>query len=168
MDKTQEFLTCYARVSKAIQSGKPLPAPEDAKDLLFLWIPGLLGREKRCYITHNDEALRALGLASEILWSIDTIGTVAKNAQILRDLLPNYPKRIVVIGHSKGAVDAASALTLYPELRKRVAKFVALQAPYLGSPMADFYCSTRLMRRVLKTLAEHFGGDPRAVEDLTT
>lgn len=133
-----------------------------------MWVPGLLGSPRQDYLKPNVESLKAMGLDSEIIWSIDTVGTSAKNAAILAEILAGQPKPVVLIGHSKGAVDAADALTLYPEIRRKVRKFVAIQAPYLGSPMADFYFSTGPTRWWLERMARRAGGDPAAIEEITT
>ena len=42
------------------------------------------------------------------------------------------------MGHSKGGVDAAAALSMYwPELRDKVAGLALAQSPYGGSPIAS-------------------------------
>ena len=52
-------------------------------------------------------------------------------------------RRIVLVGHSKGACDAAAALALYPSaLAPRVAGVVASQCPYGGSPIASDLLAT--------------------------
>lgn len=170
-DKTEEFLGRYALASVSVSGGRsagPLEPPPEARDFTYLWVPGLLGNPGQEYLTPNVNALKALGLDSAIVWSIDTVGTSAKNAAILAGLLADRPKPVVLIGHSKGAVDAADALTLYPQARRKVRKFVAIQAPYLGSPMADFYFSTGPTRWWLRNMAQRAGGDPAAIEELTT
>ena len=47
-------------------------------------------------------------------------------------------KRVLILGHSKGGVDAAAALSMYwPELRDKVAGLALAQSPYGGSPIAS-------------------------------
>lgn len=44
----------------------------------------------------------------------------------------------MILGHSKGGVDSAAALSLYwPELRDKVAGLVLAQSPYGGTPVAS-------------------------------
>ena len=38
-------------------------------------------------------------------------------------------KQVVLLGHSKGGVDAAAALSLYPELKGHVRALITMQAP---------------------------------------
>jgi alpha-beta hydrolase superfamily lysophospholipase len=45
---------------------------------------------------------------------------------------------VLLLGHSKGGVDAAAALSLYwPQLKDKVAGLVLAQSPYGGSPVAS-------------------------------
>ncbi len=44
---------------------------------------------------------------------------------------------LVLVGHSKGAVDVLETLASYPELQPRIAALVAVAAPIAGSPLAD-------------------------------
>lgn len=47
-------------------------------------------------------------------------------------------KRVVLLGHSKGGVDAAAALSMFwPELKDKVVGLVLAQSPYGGSPVAS-------------------------------
>ncbi len=45
-------------------------------------------------------------------------------------------KKVVLIGHSKGGLDCAAALSLHPDLKNLVAGLVTLQSPFGGSPIA--------------------------------
>lgn len=67
---------------------------------------------------------------------------VETNAQQLKDYIEELfwgtGKRVVLLGHSKGGVDAAAALSIYwDELRDKVLGLVAVQSPYGGSPIAS-------------------------------
>lgn len=47
-------------------------------------------------------------------------------------------KRVLLLGHSKGGVDAAAALSLHwSDLKDKVAGLVLAQSPYGGSPIAS-------------------------------
>jgi len=44
----------------------------------------------------------------------------------------------LILGHSKGGIDSAAALSLYwPELKDKVAGLAVAQSPYGGSPVAS-------------------------------
>lgn len=64
-----------------------------------------------------------------------------KNAtEIKEHILELYwgsQKKIVLLGHSKGGVDAAAACSMYwDELKDKVVGLALLQSPYGGSPVA--------------------------------
>lgn len=47
-------------------------------------------------------------------------------------------KRVMLLGHSKGGVDAAAALSIYcNELKGKVAGLALVQSPYGGTPLAS-------------------------------
>jgi len=74
----------------------------------------------------------------------------------------------VLIGHSKGGVDAAAALQLYPELHGRVRANLMMQAPYGGTPLAEDIASCPELRpHVDGFIKRCFSGDPSALADLS-
>lgn len=67
---------------------------------------------------------------------------VEKNARELKDhiveLYWGTGKRVVLLGHSKGGVDAAAACSMFwPDLKDKVVGIVLVQSPYGGSPIAS-------------------------------
>jgi pimeloyl-ACP methyl ester carboxylesterase len=52
--------------------------------------------------------------------------------------LPSEPdERILLIGHSKGAVDILHFLVNYPQDARRISAVVSVSGPIMGSPLAD-------------------------------
>ena len=67
---------------------------------------------------------------------------VEKNAREIKDLVEELYKstgrKVVLLGHSKGGVDAAAACSLFwPELKDKVVGIILVQSPYGGSPVAS-------------------------------
>lgn len=67
--------------------------------------------------------------------------SVEKNAREIKEYIEEFywgsKKRVLLLGHSKGGIDAAAALSLYwPDLKDKVAGLVLAQSPYGGSPIA--------------------------------
>lgn len=67
---------------------------------------------------------------------------VEKNAREIKEhILELYwgaQKKILILGHSKGGVDAAAACSMYwDELKDKVVGLALLQSPYGGSPLAS-------------------------------
>lgn len=68
--------------------------------------------------------------------------SVEKNAREIKSYIEEIywgsKKRVLLLGHSKGGVDAAAALSLYwSDLKDKVAGLALAQSPYGGSPVAS-------------------------------
>ena len=68
--------------------------------------------------------------------------SVEKNARELKEYIEEIywgsQKRVMLLGHSKGGVDAAAALSLHwSDLKDKVAGLALAQSPYGGSPIAS-------------------------------
>lgn len=109
----------------------------------YLLVPGLYGRYYPCYMWGVRDHFQSRGAVVKISSAVDGEGTVLDNAAALRREILAYHretggKRVVLVGHSKGAADAAAALALYEsELSGIVRGLVASQCPYGGSPIAS-------------------------------
>lgn len=58
--------------------------------------------------------------------------------QYIEELYWGSRKRVMLLGHSKGGVDAAAALSMFwSDLRDKVAGLALVQSPYGGSPIAS-------------------------------
>lgn len=65
-----------------------------------------------------------------------------KNAREIKDhveeLYKSTGRKVVLLGHSKGGVDAAAACSMFwPELKDKVVGIILVQSPYGGSPIAS-------------------------------
>lgn len=58
--------------------------------------------------------------------------------QYIEELYWGSGKRVMLLGHSKGGVDAAAALSIYSsDLKNKVAGLALVQSPYAGTPIAS-------------------------------
>jgi pimeloyl-ACP methyl ester carboxylesterase len=113
------------------------------------------------YFDAQGIAYRNLSAVSE---AFDTSASVKHNAAALLEVLRSTKKRIIIVSHSKGSLDTLDALLQAPQLvGTRVVGWVAIQAPFHGSPVAD---ST--FAPVNGLLLEALGGNGQSVEDLKT
>lgn len=119
------------------------------------------------YMGRQAAWLRGLGVPVQVV-TLPTGAPVGVNAgRIAAALLEDGPPALVV-GHSKGGVEALDAL-LRPGVAHRCRAFLALQSPFHGSPVADAVMGARPLR-----LAAHHAlratrlGTGRGVKDLTT
>jgi triacylglycerol lipase len=164
-EATPRFRELYARVRR----GEPV-LPTEAGRHLYLLVRGMLGDELFGYLEDNQARLERRGLETDAV-SVDTEAPLEANLTQVRKALENaafFGRSVVLVGHSKGAVESLSALALYPHLRSHVRAVVALQAPYGGSPIAHDLMAAPEMRRVVDiALPLFFYGVPQCVEDLS-
>jgi hypothetical protein len=96
--------------------------------------------------------------------SFDTSESVEHNAAAILRYLRSADKQIVIVSHSKGGVDTLAALLDAPELwGSTVVGWVALQAPFYGSPVADPAPSA-----INALLLSAVGGNGQSIDDLKT
>jgi hypothetical protein len=119
------------------------------------------------YLTHQVRQLKDDGFNAEIA-AIDTGATVTRNGERIAGILARDHCPTWIVTHSKGGLDTLEALIAYPEVRRFVDGWIAFQAPFQGSPVADVACLAPRARRVGGPALRLAGADPRAVYDLTT
>ena len=113
------------------------------------------------YFDAQGVAYQNLSAASK---AFDTSESVEHNAAAILGFLRSTDKKIVIVSHSKGGLDTLDALLGAPELwGKTVLGWVALQAPFHGSPLADSAPSA-----VSDLLLGAVEGNGQSVEDLKT
>ena len=96
--------------------------------------------------------------------TFDTSESVAHNAAAVLRFLRRTNKQIIIVSHSKGGLDTLEALIGAPELwGDTVIGWVALQAPFHGSPVADPTFSA-----ANDFLLEALGGHGESAGDLKT
>ncbi|WOL05636.1 hypothetical protein Cni_G14365 [Canna indica] len=146
--------------------------------VVYLLIPGLFSNHGPLYFVNTKTYFSKMGLACHIA-KIHSEASVDKNAreikQYIEEIFWGSGKRVLLLGHSKGGVDAAAALSLYwSDLKDKVAGLVLAQSPYGGSPIASDilregqlgdYVSLRKMMEIL--ICKVIKGDMQALEDLT-
>jgi len=101
---------------------------------------------------------------SDVSESFDTSESVEHNAAAILEFLRSTDKQIIIVSHSKGGLDTLDALLGAPELwGVTVVGWVALQAPFYGSPVADQAPSA-----INALLLSAVGGNGQSVDDLKT
>jgi hypothetical protein len=111
--------------------------------------------------------LLGLGLPVEVV-PVPTAAPVAANALRLRAALAADPQPAVLVAHSKGGLEALAAL-LDPEAATRCRAFIALQSPFLGSPVADALVGVPRLHRAAGRILQRLGlGGEEGLRDLTS
>ncbi|VVB03403.1 unnamed protein product [Arabis nemorensis] len=146
--------------------------------MVYLLVPGLFSNHGPLYFVDTKKKFLKMGLACHIA-KIQSESTVEDNAkgikEYIEELYTGYNKKILILGHSKGGIDAAAALSLYwPDLKDKVAGLVFAQSPYGGSPIATdilregvlgkYVSMGKLTEIVIKKVLK---GDIEALKDLT-
>lgn len=146
--------------------------------VVYLLVPGLFSNHGPLYFVKTKAYFSKMGLACHIA-KIHSESSVSKNAREIKEYIEEIywgsRKRVLLLGHSKGGVDSAAALSLYwPQLKDKVAGLVLAQSPYGGSPVAsDILREGQLgdyvrLRKIMEVLVSKvLKGDVQALEDLT-
>lgn len=109
--------------------------------------------------------LRRIGVAVAVV-PLPTVAPVGVNAGRIVAAILAEPSPVILVSHSKGGLEVLAAL-LRPGVAARCRGFIALQAPFRGSPVADWVCGIRPFR-----LAAHHAalllrlGTGRGLKDL--
>jgi hypothetical protein len=124
----------------------PFPKVSDEDAPAFLFVRGLFGEHYPCYQWDAVEHFRARGATARLSSSARGDATTKANADALcaeilafaddlgADTVGNQ-RRVVLVGHSKGGVDACAALALHEHrLKDIVLGVITVQSPYGGSP----------------------------------
>lgn len=113
----------------------------DATRFHLLFVPGFLASCFPEIHSFGDVivAARSAGYAVDFL-DVEGRSGVAANADALARriaALPADDRRFIVVGHSKGAVDALQMLVDHPRIAQRTAALIAVAGALQGSPLAD-------------------------------
>ncbi|MCO5612088.1 hypothetical protein L7F22_066350 [Adiantum nelumboides] len=168
-ERTERFVQLLGLVSNGIHK---LP-----NSFVYLLIPGLFSNHSPLYFVDTKKHFSKLGLTCHIAKlhseaSVETNAVVIKN--YIEELYWGCGKQVLILGHSKGGVDAAAAISKYwTDLKEKVAGLVVIQSPYGGSPIAsdilrEGQIADTETRRIMELLiCKIIRGDIRSLEDLT-
>lgn len=168
-DGTSRFL----EILEAIRNGEHrLP-----NSFIYLLIPGLFSNHGPLYFVGTKRFFSKMGLTCHIA-KIHSEASVEHNAyelkQYIEELYWGSGKRVILLGHSKGGVDAAAALSMFwDSLKGKVAGLALVQSPYGGTPVASDILrkgqiADKETRRIMELIiCKLIKGDIQALEDLT-
>jgi hypothetical protein len=117
------------------------PRSADAAAYRLVFVPGFLASCFTGIASFADviDEARRLGFDARAL-SVGGRNSIAVNARMIAEQLERLPedgRRIVVVGHSKGAVDALQALVDRPDLAARTLAVIGIAGAFNGSPLAE-------------------------------
>lgn len=173
MPPVEDGTARFRELLQDIRNGKhTLP-----NSFVYLLIPGLFSNLSPLYFVSTKKFFSKMGLACHIA-KIHSEACVEHNAwklkQYIEELYWGSGKRVMLLGHSKGGVDAAAALSIYwSELKDKVVGLALVQSPYGGTPIAsdilrEGQIADKETRRIMELVVCKFiKGDMRALDDLT-
>ncbi len=118
------------------------------------------------YFSDQEKVLKELGIDFSMV-DIDSVMPPEHNAAKVAADIRGSEKPVIIISHSDGGMYALQALVENPDLRAKVRGFVALQAPFRGSPIADYIRSSRVLSAAMSKVLGHFGGTIDSLNSLT-
>jgi len=163
VDLTQTYLNAYSE--KCAFGAAHVKALREYKVLL---VPGYLGSLYPTYFADQLRWLASIGVAYK---KVDVISgeSVEINGPIIAAAIRESAHPVILVTHSKGSVDALSALLSEPKLRTKVKGWVSLQGAFLGSPVADKLLDGSLLNPlVASVILGFFGGTQASARSLTT
>lgn len=111
--------------------------------------------------------LTGLGVAVQVV-KLPTAAPVGVNAGRIAAAMLADPRPAILVGHSKGGLEALAAL-LRPGMAEGCRGFIALQTPFFGSPVADLILARRPVLMAVHHVARMSRlGTGRGLRDLTT
>ncbi len=124
-------------------SGAPASVPTLPADLRVFVVSGAFGDcRKLDTVPFSDEIARlsAEGVRIQAVM-VSGRSSASHNSRQIAEAIESAgvaaSERIVLVGYSKGAVDALQLLVDYPDIARQVAVVVSVAGPILGTPLAD-------------------------------
>jgi pimeloyl-ACP methyl ester carboxylesterase len=93
--------------------------------------------------------------------------SASKNLELIAKTIASAAKPVLLIGHSKGALDAMIALQARPDLWPKVGGFITVQAPFYGSPLVDYISNSTLWRWAFRTMLTLTWGDMESFQEFS-
>lgn len=154
----------YQSISAALEGSQIVIVPSYLVDQLAL------GRTLGLIDYFSDQVAWLAGNGIDAVFAdVDTEASVADNGAALRDLVVDSDRPICFVTHSKGGLDTLEALIgLSVPDRVKVRCWIAFQAPFAGTPLADLATGFDLARPMLDEALELLGGSGQSLDDLTT
>jgi hypothetical protein len=164
-DVTAEFERFYAA---AVRGEDVLP--KEAKDWVFLCIPGTMSKHFSNYFEPNEKWLQAQGMTVAHCRT-DSEGSNRDNAEVIAGAIRQIAgtgKKVFFPTHSRGSPDVQLALATYPDLKQHVIGHAALQPADGGSPIGSDANNTPMLKKASRAVLDIvFGGHPGLINDLS-
>lgn len=99
---------------------------------------------------------------------INRAGTCDENGDAIARAIAESPRPVILVTQSKGGVDTLHGLIRHPEVRAKVAGWVAYQPPHDGSILADMIQDHHALRGPTAAFLSLLRGTGLAIADMST
>lgn len=139
--------------------------------LSYFFVGGFFTKQYPNYFEKNIKYLQdKLGLTDVKAIEIHTEGSIDRNARIISDYIMKtnrQKKSVVLIGHSKGGVDAISVLYKFPQVVPFIYGIITFQCPFGGTYLIDYVSQSKLaVNTIGNAIQKIFKGDQDAFLDM--
>jgi len=120
----------------------PRPPPAAAEKYRLMFVPGFLASCFRGVHSFADVVVEArkAGFTADVL-GVGGRNDIASNEKLIAEQVARMtdgdPRRIILIGHSKGANELLAVLAARPDIASRVDALLTVAGALNGSPLAD-------------------------------
>lgn len=171
----------YSRTKKSLSKIHEVELKNRLKDMTVVLLPGilsetvidgskqplnfslLLGDYFKDYMTWLD----SVGIKNTRI-IVESEDTVENNSKFIVDQLRKVKGDIVVVTHSKGGNEFLDVLLSEKSIRKRTKGWIAMQTPFYGAYIADFFANTRGLRIGTEWVFTFFGGSLDGLKSVGT
>lgn len=174
-----DYNSCENSLKTVGQEAKNIPQvvnlePSNNQYIIGL-VPGIAWQCVRNWLKNdNSGPQHALTQGFDVrLFDVDGLSGSQNNAQQIKNHVTELPDQvnnhpIILIGYSKGAADVLHAVSMYPELQKRVVAVVSVAGAIGGSSLANNASQSHLNLLSYIPMSGCEIGDEKAIESLHT
>jgi triacylglycerol esterase/lipase EstA (alpha/beta hydrolase family) len=174
-NRTDEFLSSWEAL-------KEEEVVEQLKAYRLLFVPGFLSDQffligkipfiKKIwlgkYFDDQVDWLVERGVEAQVVDVESEAGPEVNAIRIRDEISSKDDKPVLLIGHSKGNLDALYAFFNHPELAGRVKAWISLQGAFYGSPVADWVDNHKHLGRFAAWVLKKMGGSGASLRSLRT
>jgi len=98
---------------------------------------------------------------------VESEDTVDENSKYIAKEINKIKGDILVISHSKGGVEFLNVLLENKDIQKRTKGWIAMQTPFYGAYIADFFADTSILNLGTKWVFSFFGGSLEGLKSVS-
>lgn len=170
----------YFKTRKGLNPNHDKVLKEKLKDVTVVLLPGILsetaidGSKQPLnfslivgdYFKDTMNWLDSLGINNKRI-IVESEDTVDKNSKHIAKELKKIKGELLVLSHSKGGVEFLNVLLENSDIRKRTKGWVAMQTPFYGAYIADFFADTTIINIGTRWVFSFFGGSIDGLKSLS-